>query len=432
MTKVGDAVLDAPVRGRVAEGGAVRRMPDAPALRRGLDRDRGEDFAEPRGRDDEEGAARGLRFRLGAGVPRTAWGRALAAAVVLAGIGGCAAVVWGMRSMLLHEPRLVIESSAGVQITGNRHLTRGQLLSVFGEDVDRNILTVPLAERRAELERLPWVEHATVMRLLPNRFRVAVTERTPVAFVRQGSRIGLVDGHGVLLDMASDGGDGGGEMHYSFPVVSGVGQGDPLTTRAARMKLFQRFERELDAGGAVISKDLGEVDVSNPEDVKALVPSGKAEVLVHFGDKDFLRRYGLFAKNAPGWLAAHPRLLSADMRYEHQVVLEMGPGAVEQVDGGVKVASSKEGAKAGLKAVAGQKHPTLPPHLATTSGGPPGLSVKPKGWGPQSGSTARAAVANPAHGTERDEQGTPRAGGHLETAFDVPAKKAKSSGAAPR
>ena len=52
--------------------------------------------------------------------------------------------------------------------------------------------------------RLPWVAHATVMRLLPNRMRVSIVERTPVAFVRQGNHIGLVDANGVLLDMPTD------------------------------------------------------------------------------------------------------------------------------------------------------------------------------------------------------------------------------------
>ena len=83
-------------------------------------------------------------------------------------------------------------------------MTKAQLLSIFGGDVERNIFTVSLAERRAELERLPWVEHATVMRLLPDRLRVSIVERTPVAFVRQGNHIGLVDGSGVLLDMPAD------------------------------------------------------------------------------------------------------------------------------------------------------------------------------------------------------------------------------------
>ena len=103
--------------------------------------------------------------------------------------------------MLLHDERFVIPSSSAIEIEGNAHVTRAQLLSIFGGDVERNIFTVSLAEQTAELERLPWVAHATVMRLLPNRMRVSIMERTPVAFVRQGSHIGLVDANGVLLDM---------------------------------------------------------------------------------------------------------------------------------------------------------------------------------------------------------------------------------------
>ncbi len=414
MAKVGDAVLDAPVKGRGSEGVAVRRMPGAPTLKRGLHRDIGEDFAEPRGREEDEARVRGLRFRLRGGVPRSAVGRTVVGVTLLAGIAGMAWGLWAMRSMLGHGPRLVIESSSAIQITGNKHLTRSQLLSVFGEDVERNILTVSLAERRAELERLPWVEHATVMRLLPNRFRVALVERTPVAFVRQGSKIGLVDGHGVLLDMASDAdaSENGGEMHYSFPVLSGVSQGDPLPARAARMKLFARFEGDLDAGGEKISKSLGEVDLSNPEDVKALVPAGKSEILVHFGDKDFLHRYELFAKNAPGWQAAHPRLASADMRYEHQVVLEMQPGtAVEAEAPAVDVTR-----KAPVKTLAKGAKPVLKDSVAKDSiqgGGAPKAKVSAQ-------SVAGTKPIVPV-------------GGHLHTAFDVPAKgKAKSSQGAPQ
>ena len=59
-----------------------------------------------------------------------------------------------------------------------------------------------------------------------------------MAFVRQGSRIGLVDANGVLLDMPAD---GTVDTHYSFPVVTGIGLADPASTRAARMKIYKEF-----------------------------------------------------------------------------------------------------------------------------------------------------------------------------------------------
>ena len=75
----------------------------------------------------------------------------------------------GLRYYLMHDSRFVVATSDDVQITGAEHLTRDQVLTVFGADLERNIFRVPLAERQADLERLPWVAHATVMRLLPDR-----------------------------------------------------------------------------------------------------------------------------------------------------------------------------------------------------------------------------------------------------------------------
>jgi cell division protein FtsQ len=199
---------------------------------------------------------------------------------------------------------------------------------VFGEDVDRNVFSVPLAERRAELESLPWVAHATVMRFLPNRIRVAIVERTPVAFVRQGTQIGLVDANGVLFDLpgpeAGDGRTSTGAAEYSFPVLTGIAAGDPQSTRAARMRIYLDFMAALDATGEGVSKRLSEVDVSNPEDVKAVIPdegSAPADILVHFGEEKYLERYHRYEEHLAEWRATYPKLASVDMRYEQQVVL---------------------------------------------------------------------------------------------------------------
>ena len=302
-----------------------RRVSKGPSLRR----DTTEDFARPE--TDADGFPRprglhfrGLRFRLKGTVPTSIVGRVIAGTVVLGGLAGFTAVIWEARSALLHDSRLVIPSSSSIQITGNQHLTRPQLLSVFGDDVDRNILTVSLEDRKASLEQLPWVEHATVMRLLPNKLRIAIVERTPVAYVRQGSRINLVDAHGVLLDISPDSPT---RQIYSFPVVTGINADEPLSIRAARMALFMRFMHDLDAGPEKITQSLSEVDLSSPEDVKALIPSDKTDILVHFGDDDFLARYQRYKERLPEWTAQYPKLASVDMRYERQVVLEMSKGS---------------------------------------------------------------------------------------------------------
>jgi hypothetical protein len=175
------------------------------------------------------------------------WGRiAAAAAAAVFAIGALVLLAIGIRNFFRDDPRFRIGSSSSIQIMGNSQVTRPELLSVFGSDLGRNIFFIPLAARRAALEQLPWVEHATVMRLLPDQLRVAIVERTPVAFVRHGNTIGLVDAHGVLLHLPPA---AMAAKHYSFPVVTGISAKDPLSVRAARMRLYQQFISDLDSGG---------------------------------------------------------------------------------------------------------------------------------------------------------------------------------------
>lgn len=291
-------------------------------------------------------------LRVRRGLPKSWRGRLLFGAGVLAVIGILCAGMAGLRSALLHDSRFVITTSSDIQVSGNDHVTRAEVLSVFGADLERNIFRVPLAERRADLERLPWVAHATVMRLLPHQLRIAITERTPVAFVRQGTQIGLVDANGVLLDMPPD---AAGDPHYSFPVLTGLSENDPLSTRAARMAIYERFMQALDSSGEGLSKSLSEVDVSDPEDVKAVVASGGSDILVHFGDEQFLARYKEFQQHLPEWKQQYPRLASADMRYERQVVLEMQPGT------GVPVAGASATAAPGAPQPAASAPAATPP-----------------------------------------------------------------------
>ncbi len=378
-------MLEAPEQEYASESSGGRRV--SASQNRKLRRDLSEDFADDPYEDEDAFAGRrrtGVRIRF-RGLPATKWGRIFAGCLLLLFVGmGFAAYLMAKR-FLLHDDRFVIQSSSAIEFEGNTHVTRAQLLGIFGEDVERNIFTVSLEERRAELERLPWVEHATVMRLLPNRMRVAIVERTPVAFVRQGSRIGLVDAQGVLLDMPMDAKT---SEHYSFPVVTGISAADALSTRAARMKIFERFTSDLDSSGEHISQELSEVDLSNPEDVKALIPDHSAEILVHFGEDDFLDRYRRFKEHLTEWRTIYPKLSSVDMRYERQVVLEMPPGSNAPVGPSANTAGGDSSAvDAADKKSSGNSPAAISPAKAKSaaipgSKGPaslakPGASAKP-------------------------------------------------------
>jgi len=306
-----------------APSSARAKMPQEMASERSAARrpaaQAGGDSDEDREEDAFLRARRRVPVRRGL-IPTSRGGRIAAGAAVVFAIGALVLLAFGIRNFFRDDPRFRIGASSSIQIMGNSQVTRSELLSVFGSDLGRNIFFIPLGARRAALEELPWVEHATVMRLLPDQLRIAIVERTPVAFVRHGNTIGLVDAHGVLLHLPPA---AMAAKHYSFPVVSGISPKDPLPVRAARMRLYQQFVSDLDSGGAKVSTQLSEVDISDPEDVWALLPAQGSDIQVHFGDSDFLARYRSYQQHLPEWRQQYPHLASVDMRYENQVVLDM-------------------------------------------------------------------------------------------------------------
>ena len=192
-----------------------------------------------------------------------------------------------------------MESSDNIEVTGMQNVTKAQIMEVMGGDIGRNIFFIPLAQQKAQLEQIPWVESASVMRFVPNRLKVEIHERTPVAFARVGPRISLIDAGGTLMDLPP-------KHKYSFPVILGMNPGEPLSTRAPRMKIYTRLVGELDSGGARYSQDLSEVDLSDLEDVKVRVNDPAGDVLVHLGSSDYLRALQNLCRARAGVAAAVP------------------------------------------------------------------------------------------------------------------------------
>ena len=212
--------------------------------------------------------------------------------------------------------RFRIDSSDQIEISGAEHVAHGQIMEVMGGDIGRNIFFVPLAQRKQQLEQIPWVESASVMRFVPNRLRIEIHERTPVAFARIGSHISLIDAGGTLMELAL-----GGKHKYSFAVIAGMNAGEPLSTRAARMKNYNQLVRELDSSGAHYSQELSEVDLSDPEDVKVIAADSNGEVLVHLGSGNYLQRYKTYVTHVQQWRQQFDKLESVDLRYDGQIIV---------------------------------------------------------------------------------------------------------------
>ena len=319
---------------------------------------------------------------------RLTWGAIALTLVLLCGMAIAALYHYGERSW-----RFRVDSSDDIEISALDNVTRSQVVEVMGGDIGRNIFFIPLAERKKQLEQIPWVESASVMRFVPNRLRVEIHERTPVAFARVGSKILLVDATGTLMELPV-----AGKKKYSFPVILGTNPGEPLSTRAARMKIYCDVMRQLDWSGAHYSQDLSEVDLSAPDDVKVLVSDPQGEVLVHLGSSDYLDRYKVYITHVQQWRQQFVKLESVDLRYDRQIIVNPDQGGAV-MPAPLSLSAVKNAMAAGVKSAALARYERLPakplvgPSPARASMKPPTAAKSSKDLRRRSSANATANAA---------------------------------------
>lgn len=228
--------------------------------------------------------------------------------------------VYQAATYLLYSPGVLLKSAEQIEVRGGRYITPEAVAEKFSADMGRSVVRVPLTERREDIESLAWVEDAHVQRVMPNRILVEVTERAPVAFLRTGNDLSLVDSHGVILDRPAEG-------QFHFPVVSGITEITPKATREQHMNLFVQFMKDIERVQPGAEDHVSEADITEASDLRVtltglgtLSDSG-SPILVHFGDSDFGNRYHLLTENIDQWRASAGSVDSVDLRFARQVVV---------------------------------------------------------------------------------------------------------------
>jgi cell division protein FtsQ len=240
------------------------------------------------------------------------------------GIAGLIVAIFGTR-FLLYSPTMLLTKPEQIELNGNHTVAREAVLQQFVHDRSRSALQVPLDTRRSEIEQIPWVESASVQRILPNRIRVELTERTPIAFIRNGNELAVIDVHGVILDRPQ-----GEELR--FPVVSGVSDELAREQREKRMQIYQEFMKAVELVRAGSANCVSEIDLSNPKDLRVVMtglagPTDSQAVTVHFGSGEFTGKYKMLVDNFSQWQANTGRVQSIDLQYLRQVIVNPEPSS---------------------------------------------------------------------------------------------------------
>ncbi len=256
-------------------------------------------------------------------------------AVAASGMG----VTYMVGHFLLASQEMALIHPEQIQVSQNHYVSPASVREIFRVDRGHSVLRIPLHERRRQVETLPWVEQASVLRALPNIIKVEITERTPVAFLRDGSDLALIDVHGVILDRPLKG-------NFHFPVITGMSSDMPIADRELRMRLFASFAQQVEAARGGAMDQVSEVDLTEAKDLCARItglPGGSAAgsasgagqwnnadapILIHFGDSDFENKFVTVLNDIGQWRAGAGSVESVDLRFSGEAVVNSDPTLV--------------------------------------------------------------------------------------------------------
>jgi cell division protein FtsQ len=191
-----------------------------------------------------------------------------------------------------------------VSLTGHRYTLDSDVFDAIGLKTARTLLSFDSRAAQDRIEQLPWVERASIERVLPDRLEVRISERSPFAVWHLGNRSFLIDKSGRVLTAVPR------NAMPSLPRVSGEGAATQAAglfalladhpTLAARVDVAERvggrrWALRLADGGTVQlpargaadalaralrvasarGPEAGEIDVRVPERTLARAPEGR-------------------------------------------------------------------------------------------------------------------------------------------------------------
>ena len=199
-------------------------------------------------------------------------------------------------------------------VRGHERLSTGEVLALVAGLRGQNILSADLDRWQEKLLSSPWVEGATIRRVLPSTVEITVTERRPMGVGRIGTAMYLVDSRGVIIDEY-----GPAYSDLDLPIVDGLSssphEGGSIID-VARAEFAARVIASL-ATRPELQQMVSQLDVSNLHDAVVLLAGDPA--LLRLGDTDFASRLQQYVDLAPTLRERVTAVDYVDLRFDDRL-----------------------------------------------------------------------------------------------------------------
>lgn len=190
--------------------------------------------------------------------------------ILLGTIGAVAALVAGILAAAVYSPVLALQT---VTVEGTKLLTADQIQTALAPLQGKPLPQISDGDVTALLQPLVQVKEVTSQARPPSTLQVKVTERVPVALVKQGDTHQLVDSDGVKLSDTAD------PASTALPVIDGGGGTLPKD-------LFHAITGVLGALPADVLARLSNASAKSVDAVELKLVDGQTIVWGNAGEKE--------------------------------------------------------------------------------------------------------------------------------------------------
>jgi cell division protein FtsQ len=218
---------------------------------------------------------------------------------------------WSATRLVLTTPALQV---GHLIVRGNERLSTGEVLALVDELRGQNILTVQIGEWRERVLSSPWVEDATIRRVLPSTLEITVRERRPMGIGRVGTVLYLVDPHGVIVDEY-----GPNYADLDLPIIDGLSGPPPRSSGVIDGPRAEFAAGVLSALSAKpeLAKRVSQLDVSDVHNAVVILDGDTA--LLRLGEDDFVARLQQYLELAPALRARVSTIDYVDLRFDERL-----------------------------------------------------------------------------------------------------------------
>jgi cell division protein FtsQ len=203
---------------------------------------------------------------------------------------------------------------AQTTIRGHERLSTGEVLALIDGLRGQHILAVDLGHWQQKLLSSPWVEGATIRRVLPSTVEITVTERQPMGIARIGTAMYLIDARGVIIDEY-----GPTYADVDLPIIDGLSasphEGGSIID-VARAEFAARVVGAL-ATRPELQQMVSQLDVSNLHDAVVILDGDPA--LLRLGDTQFVTRLQQYVDLAPALRERVAAVDYVDLRFDDRL-----------------------------------------------------------------------------------------------------------------